>query len=491
MNRLCQSTAPVSCGPHGSCTPSTGTCTCDAGWSGSSCSSCADGYVPVGDGCVPGSCTTDAQCDDGDPCNGRETCGPDHHCSSGLAVSCGEHGSCDGATGACACDQGYTGSQCEGCDDGYHAVSGQCLPDACAGDAACDDGHACNGTESCSEEGACMPGTAVACGQHAHCQEPDGTCACDPGYELTGGVCEPGACEIPQAPTLSIIHAGATLSFTVPGGQALEVGTSNDANAVAPASWMAGSSVALPSLPQLHKVFGRIAEAGCEASTFAFTYEVRSSYPPAAGEPDSMAVAMDDPRIAGWAVDWEDPVAYGADVDDAWRHPENAIGPAQGTSTDIVALGRGGSIVLQFDPPITNGPGADFAVFENSFSDSFLELAYVEVSSNGTNFVRFDSVYLGGQPLGPYAMQEPSSIGGLAGTYRQGFGTPFDLEVFVNRPEVHAAIVDLSSITHVRIVDIVGDGTAHDSFGHVIWDPYPTQDSAGFDLDAVAVLNAM
>ena len=41
----------------------------------------------------------------------------------------------------------------------------------------------------------------------------------------------------------------------------------------------------------------------------------------------------------------------------------------------------------------------------------------------------------------------------------------------------------------VRLVDIVGDGSCTDSFGRVIYDPYPTEGSAGFDLDAVGVIN--
>jgi len=41
----------------------------------------------------------------------------------------------------------------------------------------------------------------------------------------------------------------------------------------------------------------------------------------------------------------------------------------------------------------------------------------------------------------------------------------------------------------VRTGDLVGDGSESDSFGHPIYDPHPTQTSAGFDLDAVGVLN--
>ena len=36
-------------------------------------------------------------------------------------------------------------------------------------------------------------------------------------------------------------------------------------------------------------------------------------------------------------------------------------------------VGDGGSAILTFDTPIANGPGFDFAVFENGFSDTFLE----------------------------------------------------------------------------------------------------------------------
>ena len=38
-----------------------------------------------------------------------------------------------------------------------------------------------------------------------------------------------------------------------------------------------------------------------------------------------------------------------------------------------------------------NGNSWDFCVFENAFNDSFLELGFVEVSSNGNDFYRFPS----------------------------------------------------------------------------------------------------
>jgi hypothetical protein len=63
-----------------------------------------------------------------------------------------------------------------------------------------------------------------------------------------------------------------------------------------------------------------------------------------------------------------------------------AIGPA---NLDIVSLGDSGVATLTFSSPIANGLGPDFVVFENGFLDpandsfAFLELAFVEVSSDG------------------------------------------------------------------------------------------------------------
>jgi len=85
---------------------------------------------------------------------------------------------------------------------------------------------------------------------------------------------------------------------------------------------------------------------------------------------------------------------------------------------------------------------------------------------------------------------DPRDIDGLAGKYPVGFGTPFDLRALASQPEVTSGDVQLDRITQVRIVDIVGDGSVLDSHDHPIYDPYPTVGTAGFDLEAVAVLNA-
>ena len=98
-------------------------------------------------------------------------------------------------------------------------------------------------------------------------------------------------------------------------------------------------------------------------------------YPPAAGEPSSTAIHMYDPAFVAWATGWEN-YLVGHDVSSTFQMPDKALGPAAGTSFDIVCLGRGGEITLTFDLPIKNHDGWDFAVFENSFSDTFLELTH-------------------------------------------------------------------------------------------------------------------
>ena len=218
------------------------------------------------------------------------------------------------------------------------------------------------------------------------------------------------------------------------------------------------------------------------ASSFAVTYS------PAAGVEGSTAIAMDDAALVSWATGYDNYIP-GANVDPVWQTPEYALGPAAGTSYDIVSLGRGGEISLTFDPAIENGDGWDFAVFENSFNDYNLELGYVEVSSNGIDFVRFDNISLTPDPVGAYGSVDTTLVNGLAGKFRQGYGTPFDLSDLSGKTEVQNGLVDLMQITYVRVVDIVGDGTYTDSESNIIYDPYPTTGSAGFDLDAIGVSN--
>ncbi len=212
------------------------------------------------------------------------------------------------------------------------------------------------------------------------------------------------------------------------------------------------------------------------------------TYSPAAGLGGSAAISMDDPAFVAWAAAYENYMP-GSEVDAVWQTPEYSLGPAAGTSYDVVSLGRGGSITLCFDTPLQNGEGWDFAVFENSFNNYNLELAFVEVSSNGVEFVRFDAISRTPSPVSTYGSVDATRITGFAGKYKQGYGVPFDLSDLAEKSLVQSGQVDLSAVSHIRIVDVIGDGSTMDADGNPVYDPYPTFGSAGFDLDAVGVSN--
>jgi len=171
--------------------------------------------------------------------------------------------------------------------------------------------------------------------------------------------------------------------------------------------------------------------------------------------------------------------------------PFQAVGPSDVLA---VSLGDGGVAVLTFERPITNGDGPDFAVFENgfpTFGGYFLELAFVEVSSDGNIFVRFPPTSLTdtSRQISTFDPIDPTKINNLAGKYIANYGTPFDLAELVDNPDI-----DITNITHVRIVDVVGslaDSLAtFDAQENKINDPFPTPfPTGGFDLDGVGVIH--
>jgi len=191
-------------------------------------------------------------------------------------------------------------------------------------------------------------------------------------------------------------------------------------------------------------------------------------------------------------VEWATSVTnytIGESVSTSYQDTNRALGPAVGGSGDITCLGRGGSITLSFDLAICNETGYDFAIFENSFSATFLELGYVEVSSDGVNFVRFATTSLTASAVGAFGNVDATDIDGFAGKYQAGYGTPFDLSDLEDQTGYED--LDINNIQYVRIVDVIGDGSEYDSKGNIIYDPYPTSGTAGFDLDAVGVLHAV
>jgi hypothetical protein len=169
----------------------------------------------------------------------------------------------------------------------------------------------------------------------------------------------------------------------------------------------------------------------------------------------------------------------------------DANGTLKAGVNSVVSLGDGGIAILTFSSTIKNGPGNDFAVFENGFADNFLELAFVEVSSDGINYARFPATsntqYT--TQVGAFDPLDCTKLNNLAGKYRIDYGTPFDLEEVKDAPGL-----DVNAITHVKIIDVVGSITpslaTYDVNNHPVNDPYPTAfGSGGFDLDAVGVIN--
>jgi len=192
-----------SCSGHGSCDDSSGqvVCTCEQGYGGGDCSSCASGYQ------------------DNDS-NG--TCRPD--CAS-AGLECGAHGQCDdsGGLAECTCQEAYSGDECQACADGYQDYDrdGTCLPrcensgldchhgrcEDAGGEAQClcDEGYAgaeCDGCASGYQDnddnGTCLPScdnSGLVCGPRGRCDDSGGEaeCICDTGYAGTEcGTCAQG-----------------------------------------------------------------------------------------------------------------------------------------------------------------------------------------------------------------------------------------------------------------------------------------------------------
>jgi len=166
---------------------------------------CNDGI-----GCTVDSCdetndvcvntTQDSLCDDGQYCNGSETCDPLLGCLAGTAPICNDGvgctvDSCNETTDTCdnvptnsLCNDGQYCNGVETCNALLDCVAGPapncddnvgCTADACdevndtcvntVDDAACDDGAWCNGTETCDSQNDCQAGTPPNCNDGVGC----------------------------------------------------------------------------------------------------------------------------------------------------------------------------------------------------------------------------------------------------------------------------------------------------------------------------------
>jgi len=161
-------------------------------------------------------------------------------------------------------------------------------------------------------------------------------------------------------------------------------------------------------------------------------------------------------------------------------------------ATQIANGDAPGYLTVTFPRGIRNGAGHDFAVFENGFVFPsvpylFAEFAFVEVSSNGTDFARFPAISTNttwqgtfGQSFGGF---DVTNVHNLAGKHANGFGTPFDLDDLLGDPLVLGGVVNLNNIQYVKLVDIPGSGAFLDSLGNPILDAWLTSSpTGGFDF---------
>ncbi|MCF8292550.1 MAG: T9SS type A sorting domain-containing protein [Chitinophagaceae bacterium] len=230
------------------------------------------------------------------------------------------------------------------------------------------------------------------------------------------------------------------------------------------------------------------------------SYNSHAQYAPQAGLPGSTAMYKDSSAFIDWASNCL--------IQRGWLHitdttlgkttagdATNAFGKADG---NIVSLGDAGEALFFFENPIINGPGFDFAIFENGFLSPFdsnlayLELAQVEVSNDGFTFFRFPpicendtTIQIGG--AGDY--MDAQHIHNLAGKYIANYGTPFELSELSTQSGL-----DINDIHYIKVKDIIGsldeNTCVRDANSHTINDPYPTPfPTGGFDLDAIGIIH--
>ena len=218
----------------------------------------------------------------------------------------------------------------------------------------------------------------------------------------------------------------------------------------------------------------------CLAALFA-AVSAYAQFDGAVGTEGCQAISREDSRIKSWACGIEVQRGYEQNSTTnfaSYGKPYMAQGLPDGSTTTAIALGEGGNALITFEAPIIDGEGADFCVFENGFNSTYLEIAFVEVSSDGEHFYRFPATsYTTSSSLLPELMNN------LAGKYEVGWGTPFDLAE-INDDE----FFDRNNVRFVRLVDGIG-GVDTDSHGNIIYDALSGGWASGFDLTGVGIIN--
>ena len=236
----------------------------------------------------------------------------------------------------------------------------------------------------------------------------------------------------------------------------------------------------------------------------------------------SVTVLCDDARADQFFATEIVTRTVGSSQQPQFTDPTLALGAPRGGGTttnslDAYCLGNGGSLTLGFDLPeatraITDQPGRDFIVSENSFYENedptraFAELMWVEVSTNGVDFARFAAHSRTPAPVGPFATIDPALTKGFAGAMpvlanvdendidpfdlATAGGDSFDLQWLAADPSVVSGAVKLDDIRFVRVVDVIGNGSQLDSSGRPLYDP-TGPGIGGADVDAIAVIHGV
>jgi hypothetical protein len=192
----CQSGPPISCLDDNPCTDDL--CDAETGCLHTANKApCNDGNAcTLGDKCSGGLCLggQPSACDDGDLCNGVETCDPLAGCQAGQPLPCDDKNPCNGLE-ICQPFQGCKTVGSGSCDDGN-----PCTDDSCDGQqgclhapnqATCDDGNACTSGDLC-KQGKCGFSQLLKCDDGKVCT----TDQCDPQlgctYLLNSAPCDDG-----------------------------------------------------------------------------------------------------------------------------------------------------------------------------------------------------------------------------------------------------------------------------------------------------------
>ena len=166
--------------------------------------------------------------------------------------------------------------------------------------------------------------------------------------------------------------------------------------------------------------------------------------------------------------------------------PDIVMGPPQGAGDhmgglDVVSLGEGGEIVVGFAPrAIKDGPGPDFIVFENAFfvagdpQNPFAERGEVSVSEDGATWKTFPCTATKA-PFGACSGWKP-----VYSSPENGI-SPFDV-ARAGGEAYDLADVGLSRARFVRVRDVGATKCPSD--------PPQKTTNLGYDLDAIAIVNA-